>query len=734
MATTIGAPALGAAPDTRWRTRDIVVAAVIGVAFGVVFWASGPASGAAARRCPAPAAPGPRCTASGCCPRSLAPLIIRKPGRRAVRRDGRGRRVGAARQRLGRRHAALRVRPGRGRRARLRVHPLPASGPSRSWPSPALASAAAAWVHDWSSTTRATRPTSSSSRRPVDGDLGDRARRRGSLALVARAPARRRARGVPGLTPSAAPAAPGAILARAGLGFTYAGATARRCRTLVRGRRRARACSSSGRRGRARARSPWRSPASSRARSRGPWTGSLTVDGLESATTAPGRAGGAGRARVPGSRRPARHGPGRGRRRVRAREPGLAAGRDASRACPRRSAAVGLGGLRAPRAPRAVGRPAAAARAGRRAGAAPGRPRPRRADREPRSRRRARRSWRLARARGRAVADDRAHRAPGRRRVAARRPRPGARVGRARRSTSGRRMTSLARSGGADGRGRDLAAGTSRSASRRRRPRGRRRRRTSRRSLDARRTVAFAYDRGAPGPPRRRPRRRGRASGSPSSGRTAAASRRSAGCSSACSARRRHGPPRRPRPGRLAAADARPTRRLRLPGSRAAVPRPARRATRSARPRRRRARRGRGADGRASVCPSAVRRAQPVPAVRRRAAATVAGVRPRPRPAVLVLDEPTFGQDRHGYEGLLAILGEHVDAGRALIAATHDERFVARRRRPGRRRSTTGWIVATTRSVRVIAATTSSADDAQLASVARADQPARQAGDRARRG
>ena len=46
------------------------------------------------------------------------------------------------------------------------------------------------------------------------------------------------------------------------------------------------------------------------------------------------------------------------------------------------------------------------------------------------------------------------------------------------------------------------------------------------------------------------------------------------------------------------------------------------------------------------------------------------------RPDVLVLDEPTFGQDRLGYEGLLGILDEHLDAGASLIAATHDERFV----------------------------------------------------------
>jgi energy-coupling factor transporter ATP-binding protein EcfA2 len=46
-------------------------------------------------------------------------------------------------------------------------------------------------------------------------------------------------------------------------------------------------------------------------------------------------------------------------------------------------------------------------------------------------------------------------------------------------------------------------------------------------------------------------------------------------------------------------------------------------------------------------------------------------------PAVLVLDEPTFGQDRHGYEALLEILDERLAGGTTLIAATHDRRFVA---------------------------------------------------------
>jgi energy-coupling factor transporter ATP-binding protein EcfA2 len=46
-------------------------------------------------------------------------------------------------------------------------------------------------------------------------------------------------------------------------------------------------------------------------------------------------------------------------------------------------------------------------------------------------------------------------------------------------------------------------------------------------------------------------------------------------------------------------------------------------------------------------------------------------------PRLLVLDEPTFGQDRRGYEALTEILDQQVAAGVALIAATHDERFIA---------------------------------------------------------
>ena len=45
-------------------------------------------------------------------------------------------------------------------------------------------------------------------------------------------------------------------------------------------------------------------------------------------------------------------------------------------------------------------------------------------------------------------------------------------------------------------------------------------------------------------------------------------------------------------------------------------------------------------------------------------------------PAVIVLDEPTFGQDRRGHDALLEILAAHVGDGAAVIAATHDERFI----------------------------------------------------------
>jgi energy-coupling factor transport system substrate-specific component len=80
MATTYSASPSAADQDTHWRTRDIVVAAVIGVAFGVLFWAWNLTYAAAE---PVFAfAPPLRDLMYGVwlMPAILAPLIIRKPG------------------------------------------------------------------------------------------------------------------------------------------------------------------------------------------------------------------------------------------------------------------------------------------------------------------------------------------------------------------------------------------------------------------------------------------------------------------------------------------------------------------------------------------------------------------------------------------------------------------------------------------------------------------------------
>jgi energy-coupling factor transport system ATP-binding protein len=46
------------------------------------------------------------------------------------------------------------------------------------------------------------------------------------------------------------------------------------------------------------------------------------------------------------------------------------------------------------------------------------------------------------------------------------------------------------------------------------------------------------------------------------------------------------------------------------------------------------------------------------------------------RPAVVVLDEPTFGQDRDTWAELVALLAEQQDEGRALVLVTHDAAVV----------------------------------------------------------
>jgi energy-coupling factor transport system permease protein len=80
MATTISGPGTAAPPSTAWRTRDIVVTAIIGVTFGVVFWVWGLAwGGLDAVFVFAPPAKD-LLYAVWLVPAVLAPYIVRKPG------------------------------------------------------------------------------------------------------------------------------------------------------------------------------------------------------------------------------------------------------------------------------------------------------------------------------------------------------------------------------------------------------------------------------------------------------------------------------------------------------------------------------------------------------------------------------------------------------------------------------------------------------------------------------
>jgi energy-coupling factor transport system ATP-binding protein len=45
-------------------------------------------------------------------------------------------------------------------------------------------------------------------------------------------------------------------------------------------------------------------------------------------------------------------------------------------------------------------------------------------------------------------------------------------------------------------------------------------------------------------------------------------------------------------------------------------------------------------------------------------------------PEVIVLDEPTFGQDRRGWISLVALLQEEIARGRSIIAVTHDDAVI----------------------------------------------------------
>jgi energy-coupling factor transport system ATP-binding protein len=58
---------------------------------------------------------------------------------------------------------------------------------------------------------------------------------------------------------------------------------------------------------------------------------------------------------------------------------------------------------------------------------------------------------------------------------------------------------------------------------------------------------------------------------------------------------------------------------------------------------------------------------------RRLSVATALATRPR----MLVLDEPTFGQDAITWAGLVEMIGELRAAGHAIVASTHDADFIS---------------------------------------------------------
>jgi energy-coupling factor transport system substrate-specific component len=147
MTTTLDSAA--PLPDTHWRTRDIVVAAIIGVAFGVVFWIWNTAWGGPLDALFAFAPPlKDLAYAVWLIPAVLGPLIIRKPGA-ALFTEMVAAGVSAL---LGTQWGADTLLSGfvQGAAAEL----VFAFTLYRVWTFPvlavaAIASAAAAWIHDW---------------------------------------------------------------------------------------------------------------------------------------------------------------------------------------------------------------------------------------------------------------------------------------------------------------------------------------------------------------------------------------------------------------------------------------------------------------------------------------------------------------------------------------------------------------------------------------------------------
>ncbi len=151
MTTTTSNPSARLAatdPATRWRTRDILVTAIIGVVFGVVFWAWGLAWSVFEPLNAAFPVARDLLYAVWLVPAVLAPLVIRKPGS-ALFAEMVAAGVSAL---LGSAWGVDTLLSGfvQGAAAEL----VFAFTLYRNWSFPviaiaAIASAAAAWIHDW---------------------------------------------------------------------------------------------------------------------------------------------------------------------------------------------------------------------------------------------------------------------------------------------------------------------------------------------------------------------------------------------------------------------------------------------------------------------------------------------------------------------------------------------------------------------------------------------------------
>ncbi|NJD28662.1 MAG: hypothetical protein FIA92_10250 [Chloroflexi bacterium] len=142
------APPSAAPPSAAWRTRDIVVTAVIGVAFGVVFWAWGLAWGAFEPLNLVVPVLRDSLYAVWLVPAVLAPLIVRRPGAALFAEMG----AAGVSALLGSQWGVDTLLSGfvQGAAAELvfaftlyQVWSLPVLSVA------AVASAAAAWIHDW---------------------------------------------------------------------------------------------------------------------------------------------------------------------------------------------------------------------------------------------------------------------------------------------------------------------------------------------------------------------------------------------------------------------------------------------------------------------------------------------------------------------------------------------------------------------------------------------------------